>query len=112
MMRIIQKAEGSPDVSESTTFNPYFGFRHEFRLPSYDPTTICVITLETFDRVHKRVAFVGHAYFPLFIDKNTREPCLDKYIQGFIFNEGMYQIPIYMDVPIYNPPFTWDRVIN
>lgn len=90
MKWIVQKAEGAPDVKESTTYNPYYGFRFEFRLPSYDPTTLVCITIEGVDKVHNQVCFVGHAFFPLFLDWNTKEACTDKYAQGFIFNDGFY----------------------
>jgi len=95
MVRLIQRAEGTPDVTESTTFNPYFGFRYEFRLPHFDPTTIVAITLETIDRTTMEVAYIGHCFFPLFLDKKSKQPTADPAAQGFMLQEGNYQIPIY-----------------
>ncbi len=56
---------------------PYFGFRYEFRLPRYDPTTIVAVTIETVDKSSNEVAYLGYAFFPLFIDYKTKEPVFD-----------------------------------
>lgn len=108
MIRLIQRAEGVPDVNESTTYNPYFGFRYEFRLPRYDPTTIVAITIETIDKANLDVVYLGHAFFPLFLDKDSRKPTADPTAQNFILQEGNYQIPLYCQTPPLNPPFTFD----
>ena len=89
-MSVIQKAIGTPDIDDSTTYMPYFGFRYEFRLPTYDPTTVVVITLETVDRANNTVCYVGHSYFPLFLDRKTRDPVTEPGVQGYFFNEGFY----------------------
>ena len=72
LIRVVQPAGGTPDIEESTTFAPYFGFRYEFRLPHYDPTTVVVITLETIDRVHGDTRFLGNCFFPLFLDRRDK----------------------------------------
>jgi hypothetical protein len=74
MTRVIQRAEGTNDVDASTTYNPYFGFRYEFRLPRYDPSTIVTITFETIDKTSGQVCFLGFAFFPLFLDVHSKEP--------------------------------------
>jgi hypothetical protein len=108
MARLIQRAEGVPDHSDSTQYSPDFGFRYEFRLPRYDPTTIVAIALETVDATTNQVAYLGYSYFPMFLDMKRKEPVLDSSTQTFIFNEGLYQIPIFCQTPIQTPPFTWD----
>ena len=108
MVRIIPRAEGTPDLTESTTYKPYFGFRYEFRLPHYDPTTIVAITIETIDKSTMEVAYLGHAFFPLFLDKRSKQPTADPTAQDFILQEGNYQIPIFCQKPPTNPPFTYD----
>jgi len=108
MVRLIQRSEGTPDVQESTTFIPYFGFRYEFRLPRYDPTTIVAITIETIDKSSLEIVYLGHVFFPLFLDKKTKKPTADPSAQDFILQEGNYQLPIYCQRPPQNPPFTFD----
>lgn len=108
MVRLIQRAEGTPDLNESTTYNPYFGFRYEFRLPHYDPTTIVAITIETIDRSSLEIVYLGHAFFPLFLDRKSKQPTADPSAQDFILQEGNYQIPIYCQTPPTNPPFAFD----
>ena len=105
---MIQRAEGTPDITESTTYTPYFGFRYEFRLPHYDPTMIVAITLETIDRSTLETAYLGHSFFPLFLDKKTKKPTSESAAQGFILQEGNYQIPIFWQKPPTAPPFTYD----
>lgn len=90
MQRVVQRAEGAPDLEESTTFAPYYGFRYEFRLPRYDPTTIVSLTIETVDTSTGEIAFLGYAFFPLFLHKKTKDPVTDNAEQIYIFNEGMY----------------------
>jgi len=87
---------------------PYFGFRYEFRLPRYDPTSIVGISIETVDKTTNEVAFLGYAFFPLFLDYKRKEPVFDPNCQSYIFNEGCYQIPIFCQSPIFSAPFTYD----
>ena len=108
MVRLIERAEGTPDINESTTYNPYFGFRYEFRLPRYDSTMLVAITIETMDKSTLEVAYLGHSFFPMFLDRKTKQPVYDPTAQGFILQEGNYQIPIYHQKPPTAPPFTFD----
>jgi hypothetical protein len=55
-----------------------------------------------------KVAYLGHCYFPLFLDNDTKKPAADNTIQNFILQEGNYQIPIYCQKPPIRPPFTFD----
>ena len=110
MQRVVQRAEGAPDLEESTTYAPYYGFRYEFRLPRYDPTSIVSLTIETVDTSSGEIAFLGYAFFPLFLHKKTKDPVTDNSEQIYIFNEGWYQIPIYHQRPPVTPPFTWDLI--
>lgn len=43
-------AGGLADLDSSNTYMHYYGFRYEFRLPYFDPTTIVFITIYTIDR--------------------------------------------------------------
>jgi hypothetical protein len=49
---ISMSAGGLPDLDHSTTYTHYYGFRYEFRLPRFDPTTIVLITIYTIDRTN------------------------------------------------------------
>ena len=108
MVRIIERAEGTPDITESSTYRPYFGFRYEFRLAHFDPTMIVAITIETIDKTTLEVSYLGHSFFPLFLDKRTKMAVIDSSAQGYILQEGNYQVPIYCQKPPTVPPFTYD----
>ena len=108
LVRLIERAEGTPDINESTTYNPYFGFRYEFRLPRFDPTMVVSVTIETIDKTTLEVAYLGHSFFPMFLDRKSKQPVTESTSQGYILQEGNYQIPIYHQKPPSTPPFTFD----
>lgn len=60
---------------KSDIYNPKFGFRLELRLPFFNPTLMAIITLFTSDQRDDegKTSIVGHAFFPFFIDRETKK---------------------------------------
>lgn len=64
----------------SDIYRPVFNFRIEMRLPFFNPTMMAVITLLTVDQRDEKgeASMVGHAFYPLFIDRITEEQPTDQ----------------------------------
>lgn len=58
----------------SDIYKPVFNFRIELRLPFFNPTLMVIITLMTVDQRDEvgNPCVVGHAFYPLFIDRFTK----------------------------------------
>jgi hypothetical protein len=58
----------------SDIYKPDFNFRLELRLPFFNPTLMVIIKLLTVDNRKEdgQVSTVGHAFYPLFIDRTTK----------------------------------------
>ena len=73
--QVSMSAGGLPDLDASTTFQHYYGFRYEFRLPRYNPLTVVVVTIYTIDRTNNQVRTLGYATLHLFLNQMTLQPC-------------------------------------
>jgi hypothetical protein len=93
--RCINAMKGLADLEISRGRHPFYGFRHEIRVPKVDPTTIIQITIETIDRVDMTDKIVGFAYFPLFLNMNNKHTVTDRLSSDILLQNGRYQIPIY-----------------
>ena len=89
------------DLGESTARNPFFGFKKELRnvsnavadhpfQSSYDPTSIIILSVETWDRASNRPVKTGFAYFNLFVNKTTLQPSITKTDSQVMINDGCY----------------------
>ena len=87
--------KGLADLEISRGRHPFYGFRHEIRVPKVDPTTMIQITIETIDRVDMTDKIVGFAYFPLFLNMNNKHTVTDRLSTDILLQNGRYQIPIY-----------------
>ncbi|CAI2384337.1 unnamed protein product [Moneuplotes crassus] len=85
-----------PDIVASTSREPFYGNRSEIRVSKMDPTSIIVLTIDTFDLSKGHTVIVGHACMPLFIDNTTRSPCINPRCTDYGLLDGDYQIPIQM----------------
>ena len=60
-----------------------------------------LITVETIDRSDGLEKIVGYAYFPLFLNAQTKTPVNNRNVQNVILQSGCYQIPIYVNkIPV------------
>jgi hypothetical protein len=89
---------------DSSIYVPLFEFRHELRLPFYDPTLMVMITLLTLEPDNSTKIF-GFSFLPLFINKDTYKPVENVHEESFILLSGNYQIPIYCQEYYQKKPF-------
>lgn len=101
-------AGGLPDLESSTTFNHYYGFRYEFRLPRCPPTMVVIITVYTIDRTNNQIRTVGWSVFPMFLNRLSMLPCDNIKDRDVILNEGLFQVPIYIQNPRILPEIRAD----
>lgn len=95
---------GLPELS-SSVFSPVYGFRTEFRLPIFDPTTILVISIITIDAASNEVRVLGYACINMFVNKFRKEQPDNPNEQEFLLNKGAFQMPVYSQEPYRKPPF-------
>jgi hypothetical protein len=92
---------------ESTVVHPFYGLRYEIAKknhPNLSPTTLLVMRIDTIDRLSLVQKVVGYSFFPLFVDRISGEQCKEDTIFSYGLNNGMYQIPVYCEVPnLQNP---------
>lgn len=71
----ITNAESMVADGQSKVLEPEFSFRKELRFPYFNPTTMAIITLFTVDARDDegKPSVVGYAFFPLFLDRETKE---------------------------------------
>lgn len=71
----ITNAESMVADGQSKVLEPEFNFRKELRFPYFNPTTMVIITLFTVDARDDegKPSVVGYAFFPLFLDRETKE---------------------------------------
>jgi len=98
-----------PDLEQSTAFFHYYGFRYEFRIAKFDPTTLVFITIYTIDRTNNQVRTLGYSMINLFLNKYSTEPCTNPKDRDYILHEGNYQLPIYIQDPRELPELRLDR---
>lgn len=98
---------GLPDL-HSSVFSPTFGFRMEFRQPSFDPTTIILVSLETIDTKTKEVRIIGYSVINMFLHKNRKQQPMNPNEADFMLNKGCFQLPIYCQEPYRKPPFSME----
>jgi len=87
--------KGMAAIEYSSGRHPFFGFKHEFRLPKFDPSALVIISFETIDLSTNKPAVVGYSFFPLFLDKDTKLPITDSGSLSSILHQGAYQMPVY-----------------
>lgn len=75
---MINATKGLADLEISKGRHPFYGFRQEIRASRIDPTLTVMITVETIDRSDGTDKIVGHAYFPLYLNSQTKRPCNDR----------------------------------
>lgn len=81
--------------------HPFYGFRQEVRASKIDPTLTMLITIETLDRSDGIEKIVGYAYFPIFLNGQTRTPVNNRSMNNLILQNGCYQIPLYVNkIPV------------
>ncbi|CAG9315098.1 unnamed protein product [Blepharisma stoltei] len=95
---------GLPDLN-SSVFSPIFGFRTEFRLQTFDPTTTIVVSILTLDAITNEVRVLGYSAINLFLKKFRKDQPDNPTEQDFILNKGLFQLPIYCQEPYRKPPF-------
>jgi len=88
--RCINAMKGLADLEISRGRHPFYGFRHEIRVPKVDPTTMIQITIETIDRVDMTDKIVGFAYFPLFLNMNNKHTVTDRLSTDILLQNGRY----------------------
>lgn len=91
---------------DSSIYQPFFEFRHELRLPYYDPTLMILLTLMTLEPDNTTKIF-GYSFFPLFISKDTYQPIENVLEENFILMNGCYQIPIFCQEYYQKKPFLY-----
>jgi hypothetical protein len=64
--------------------HPFFGYRQEIRAAKLDPTLTMLITVETIDRADGSEKIVGYAYFPLFLNAQTKLPVSNRNQTGVL----------------------------
>lgn len=100
---------GLPDLN-SSVYSPVFGFRMEFRAPSFDPTTTIIISLETIDTKHNEVRVIGYCAINIFLNKYRKVQPTSPQDTEFILNQGCFQLPIYCAEPYRKPPFSLENL--
>jgi hypothetical protein len=64
-------------IDISTAQKPFFGLREEIskkKHPNLNPSAVCIIRIETIDRIQGFQRVVGYSFFPLFIDRASLFP--------------------------------------
>lgn len=74
MQSIMSPQVINPDIDDSRAREPFYGYRYEFRAEKLDPTSIMVMTLDSFDLSCGRACIVGHCVFPLFLSSQSKSP--------------------------------------
>lgn len=101
----IGNAVGGLSDLNSPAFSPTYGFRTEFRTPTFNPTTILVISIITIDSAHKEVRLLGYSAINLFLHKYRKNQPTEDNEEDFILNSGSFQLPIYCQEPFRKVPF-------
>lgn len=107
---LIYPQSGLPELN-SDMLNPEFNWRQELRSPSYDPTSMILITYVTVDARgdSKEPKILGYSFFPLFINKyRETQPTKRSEMAYSVLNTGYYQIPIYCQPYKEEKPFFVD----
>ena len=100
-----QAVGGLPDLN-SPAFSPVYGFRTEFRMPVFDPTTTLVISIITLDTAHNETRLLGYSAINLFLHRYSRKQPTETSEQEFVLNAGAFQLPIYCQEPLRRVPFS------
>ena len=53
---------------------------------------------------------VGYSFFPLFVDRSTGYPAKNEKNADYALNSGLYQIPVFCQVPKIARPLTYEKI--
>jgi len=99
----------SPAMCPSFHDRPYDGHIHrqEFHDGPYDPTTMLLVRIDSFDLHSAGLKVIGYAALNIFVDRDTctKQP-RDKNEQEFALNAGAFQLPVYQGPPSRKVDFT------
>jgi len=105
-----------PEIDGSTYQNQRFRTKLEVRGVEMVPSSIVFLTFVTIEATSLKEKVIGTAYFPLFMNPNTKMPCIE--IGNIPFNgkrtlhKGQYQMPIYNGMPVEAERFTYQNFIS
>lgn len=93
-----------PTLEASTYQNQKFRAKLEVRGVEMDPSAIVFLTFITLEATSLKEKVVGSAYFPLFMNCNTKMPCIQVGNLPFegkrALHKGQYQMPVYNGLPV------------
>lgn len=93
-------------------YSPVYGFRTEFRTPTFDPTTLVIVTVVTIDTSNNEVRIIGYSAINLFMHKYRKNQPTDAADQDFVLNSGAFQLPIHCQEPFRRVPFNLQTFNN
>ena len=97
-----------------------FKAKVEVRNIEMNPTAMVHITFATIDSHNLQTVIIGFAVFPLFVDPDTGMPVTnsnslvedDLMDMDRTIHNGLYQLPIYSEVPAENSVVTYEHFLN